>query len=35
VTVDTIVTASRASEAFQRLKENLNVGKVLIGWNVE
>jgi putative PIG3 family NAD(P)H quinone oxidoreductase len=35
VTVDTIVTALRASEAFQRLKENLNVGKVLIGWNVE
>ena len=32
VTIDTIVPASRAGEAFQRLRDNRNVGKVLIAW---
>lgn len=35
VTVDTIVPASRAGEAFQRLRDNSNVGKVLIAWSAE
>src|SRR5262245_2810235 len=35
VTVDTIVPAARAAEAFQRVKRNLNVGKVLIDWRGE
>lgn len=32
VTVDTVVPADRAAEAFQRLHDNSNVGKVLIRW---
>lgn len=31
-TVDSIVPVSRASEAFQRLRDNVNVGKVIIDW---
>ena len=32
VTVDSIVTALHAGEAFQRLQDDANVGKVLIAW---
>lgn len=34
VTVDTILPPDQAAEAFQRLHDNANVGKVLIGWNL-
>ncbi len=32
VNVDGVYPATRAGEAFQRLRDNSNVGKVLIGW---
>lgn len=35
VTVDTILPVDRAAEAFQRLKDNSNVGKVLIRWTID
>ncbi|PYO75706.1 MAG: hypothetical protein DMD67_10735 [Gemmatimonadetes bacterium] len=33
VTVDSVFPVERAAEAFQRMRENRNVGKVLIGWS--
>jgi NADPH2:quinone reductase len=35
VTVDSIVPATRADQAFQRLLDNASVGKVLISWSHE
>ncbi len=32
VTVDSVFPAERAAEAFQRMRENRNVGKILITW---
>ncbi|HYL55089.1 MAG TPA: NAD(P)H-quinone oxidoreductase [Gemmatimonadales bacterium] len=32
VTVDSVFPVERAAEAFQRMRENRNVGKILIGW---
>jgi len=32
VTVDSLFPVERAAEAFQRMRENRNVGKILIGW---
>jgi putative PIG3 family NAD(P)H quinone oxidoreductase len=32
VVVDAVFPATRASEAFQRMRENRNVGKILIAW---
>src|SRR5207253_790280 len=33
VAVDSVFPVERAAEAFQRMRENRNVGKVLIGWS--
>ena len=32
VVVDTVFPVARAAEAFQRMRENRNVGKILIAW---
>jgi NADPH:quinone reductase-like Zn-dependent oxidoreductase len=32
VTVDSVFPAARAAEAFQRMRENRNVGKIVIAW---
>jgi NADPH:quinone reductase len=32
VTVDSTLPAERAAEAFERMRENRNVGKILIDW---
>ncbi|HEV2749537.1 MAG TPA: zinc-binding dehydrogenase, partial [Gemmatimonadales bacterium] len=33
VTVDSVFPVERAAEAFQRMRENRNVGKILIRWS--
>jgi putative PIG3 family NAD(P)H quinone oxidoreductase len=33
VTVDSVFPAERAAEAFQRMRDNRNIGKILIGWD--
>jgi NADPH:quinone reductase-like Zn-dependent oxidoreductase len=32
VTVDSVFPPTRAAEAFQRMRENRNVGKLLLAW---
>ena len=33
VSVDSVFTPERAAEAFQRMRENRNVGKIVIEWD--